>query len=71
MCWSCAFELSHGVGWREILSWYSVEWARLLEMVVVWSEAQWELSDIEGTGGPGWHWDPNGVSILMSNMRDG
>jgi len=47
----CAFDPFLGVGWREILSWYPVEWARLMEMVVVRSKAQWEISDIEGAGG--------------------
>lgn len=31
----CSFDSSLGVGWREIMSWYLVEWARLMEMVVV------------------------------------
>lgn len=36
--------------------------ARLMEMVGVQSEVQWELPDIEGTGGPGLHWDPSRAS---------
>lgn len=67
----CAFNPSLGVGWREILSWYPVEWARLIEMVVLLSKAQWEFSDIKGDGGPGWHWDLGGASYLISNMRGG
>ena len=34
-----AFDPSLGVGWREILSWYLVEWIGLMEMVIVWSKA--------------------------------
>ena len=64
----CAFDPSLGVGWQEILSWYPVGWARLMEMVVVWSEAQWELSDIEDVGGPGWHWDASRASYPISDM---
>ena len=57
-----------GVGWKEILSWYPVEWARLMKMIVVWSKAQWELLDIEGARGSGWHWDPGEASYPISNM---
>jgi len=42
-----------------------------MEMVVVQSQAQWELSDIEGIGGPSWHWDPSGASSLILDMQDG
>lgn len=31
----CAFDPFLGVGWREILSWYPVECARLMDMVIV------------------------------------
>jgi len=48
-----AFDPSLGVGWQAILSWYPVEWTRLMEMVIVWSKAQWELLVTEGTRGPG------------------
>lgn len=67
----CAFDPSLGVGWREILSWYLVEWARFMEMVVVQSKAQWELSNIEGVGGSGRHWDLSDTSYLILDMRDG
>jgi len=42
-----------------------------MEMVVVRNKAQWELLDIEGVGGPSWHWDPGGASYPISGMQDG
>lgn len=50
-----AFDPSFEVGWWEILSWYLVEWPRPMEMIVIQSEAQWELSNIGDVRGPGWH----------------
>lgn len=43
----CAFGASLGVGWREILSWYLVEWA--MEMMVDLGVAQQELQNTGDT----------------------
>ena len=64
----CAFDPSFGVGWREILNWYPVQWARPMEMIVIQSEAQQELPNIGDTGGPGWHSDPGGASYNILEM---
>lgn len=50
MCGVRAFDPSLGLGWREILSWYPVEWA--MEMVVDLDVAQQELSGVGYTGSP-------------------
>ena len=49
-----AFDPS-GIGWRDILIWYTVESVGLMEMGIVYSKSQWELLDTEGTRGPCWH----------------
>ena len=48
------------VGWREILSWYSVE--RAMEIVMDPSVAQQEFLCMGNTGTPDWHWDPGGIT---------
>ena len=48
------------VGWREILSWYSVE--RAMEIVMDPSVAQQDFLCMENTGTPDWHWDPGGIT---------
>lgn len=40
----CAFNPFLRVGWQDIVSSYLAEWARLMEMVIVLSKAQWEIS---------------------------
>jgi len=48
------------VGWREILSWYSVE--RAMEIVMDPSVAQQDFLCMGNTGTPDWHWDPGGIT---------
>jgi len=48
-----------------------MEWTGLMEIIIVWSKAQWELLETKGTGGPGWHWDPGGAAYPIPDMRDG
>ena len=48
------------VGWREILSWYPVEW--VMEIVVDPSVVQQEVLGVGNTGTPDWHWDPGGTT---------
>lgn len=52
------------------MSWYPVEWARLIDMVVVKSETQQEPPDIGDTRGPGWHWDRGGASYYILETWD-
>jgi len=56
-----ALDPSLGVGWQEILSWCSMEWARHMELVIGQSESHQAHSSIKDTRGPGWHWDPGGT----------
>lgn len=60
------FDPSLGVGWQEILSWYSMEWA--MEMVVDLSVAQHELPGTRDTGIPNWHWNLGGTIYHSPHM---
>ena len=55
-----AFDPSLGVGWREILSWYLVEWT--MEMVMDLGGAHQEFPSTGDVGSPDWHWDPRGTT---------
>ena len=48
------------VGWREILSWYPVEWT--MEMVVDPGGAQQEFPITGDAGILNWHWDLGGTT---------
>lgn len=48
-----AFDPSLGVGWKEILSCYPMEWA--MEMMVDLGVAQQELPGTEDTGNANWY----------------
>lgn len=65
----CAFDRFLGVGWREILSWYLVEWDRLLESVIGKSDSQRACSGIEDTGGPILHWDLGGTAYHFPDTQ--
>jgi len=55
----CAFKPSW-VGWREILSWYPVEWT--MEMVVDPGGAQQAFPGTGDARSPEWHWDSGGTT---------
>jgi len=57
---------SLGVEWREIQSWYPVEWA--MEMVVDPGVAQHELPGTRDIESPEWHWDPGGTTYHFPGM---
>ena len=48
------------VGWREILSWYPVEW--VMEIVVDLGVVQQDLPGARNIGTLDWHWDLGGIT---------
>lgn len=46
-----AFDLSIWVGWCEILSWYLVDWARIMDTVVVETKTKQDILEIGDIGG--------------------
>jgi len=63
-----AFDPSLRVGWREILSWYPVEWT--MEMVVDPSGAQQEFPRIRDAGISDWNWDLGGTTYHLPKYFD-
>ena len=61
-----AFDPSLGFGWREIPSWYPVEW--VMEMVMHRGVAQQELPGTGVTGSLDRPWDPGGTAHHFLGM---
>ena len=65
----CAFNCFHGVEWREVLSWYPVEWVGCMESVIGKSEIHQACSGIGDTRGPGWKLDPSATTYHFLDTR--
>lgn len=53
------FDISFGIGWQEVLSWYSMEQVRQLDTSMATCQQRPLIT--RRTRGPNYFWDPGGI----------